>query len=61
MKIFEQWRSTLPKVLSRCRITRAKDGSGDLLSYSPMHVGTREGADDKDGATTGRGENPNLD
>ena len=29
--------------LSRCRITRV-NGSGDLLSRSPMHAGARDGA-----------------
>ena len=42
---FEQSRTTLPKNLIRplpYRITRTS-GSGDLLSRSPMHVGSRDG------------------
>ena len=44
--------------LSRCRIPKAK-GSGDLLSRSPVHAGTRDGASYEGSPGARRGKNPN--
>ena len=41
--------------LSRCRIAE-DDGSGDLLSRSPVHADDRDGVDYSGGAVEGRGK-----
>jgi hypothetical protein len=56
----EQSRRTLPKNLIRplpYRIAKAS-GSGDLLSRSSVHAGTRDGVDYGGGASNERRQNP---
>jgi hypothetical protein len=56
----EQSCRALPKNIIRplpYRIAKAS-GSGDLLSYSPVHAGARDEVDYRGGASSERWENP---
>jgi hypothetical protein len=58
----EQSREALPKTLfalSRHKIPNA-NGSGDMLSRSPVHAGARDGEGYRGSAAARRGKNPRF-